>query len=150
MIAFLAFFNGTSFFGASAVVVFGALFMFLTIGVVTYSIIFPGITVGEDDESNSQDGLSASLSGVMRVLREDERDICMAIWKEGGTALQKDVRWTTGLTKVKTHRAVTRLVGRGVITVRKEGNRNKLLLASWLFKSIPDNSSQRLEDSHEI
>ena len=142
MIAFLAFFSGASLLGASTVVIFGAVFMFLTIGVVTYSVIFPGITVGEDDESNSQDGLSASFSGVMKVLREDERAICMAIWKEGGTALQKDIRWTTGLSKVKTHRAATRLAGRGVITVRKEGNRNTLSLAPWLIKK-PENQGRK-------
>jgi len=117
--------------------------MFLTIGVVAYSIIFPEILLEKDQKLNPEEGFLASFEGVMRVLREDERKVCMAIWKEGGTALQKDVRWVTGLSKVKTHRVVTRLASRGVIMVEKEDKGNRLSLASWLCKNTKDKNSAR-------
>jgi len=138
MVASIPFLQGSSLLRASILVIIGAAFMFLTIGVVTYSIMFPEIVLEKDQKFNVEEGFPASFEGAMKVLREDEKEVCMAIWKEGGTALQKDVRWATGLSKVKTHRVVTRLASRGVITVRKEGNRNTLSLASWLYKNTSD------------
>ncbi|TET26339.1 MAG: hypothetical protein E3J73_04740 [Candidatus Bathyarchaeum sp.] len=145
MVASIPFLQGSSLLRASMLVIFGAAFMFLTIGVVTYLIMFPEIVL-EDEKFNGEDGFPASFEGAMKVLREDEKEVCMAIWKEGGTALQKDVRWATGLSKVKTHRVVTRLASRGVITVRKEGNRNTLSLASWLYKNTSDKNPRESKD----
>jgi len=138
MVASIPFLQGSSLLRASMLVIIGAAFMFLTIGVVTYSIIFPETVLDKDQAINVEEGFPASFEGAMKVLREDEKEVCMAIWKEGGTALQKDVRWATKLSKVQTHRVITRLADRGVITVRKEGNRNKLSLASWLYKNTAE------------
>jgi uncharacterized membrane protein len=138
MVAFIPFLKESSFFRASMLVIFGAAFMFLTIGVVAISIIFPEIVLEKDEKLSSEEGFPDSFEDVMKVLREDERKVCMAIWKEGGTALQKDVRWITGLSKVQAHRVVARLASRGVITVRKEDRRNRLSLASWLYKNTKD------------
>ena len=145
MAASIPFLQGSSLLRASTLVIIGAAFMFLTVGVVSYSIIFPGIVLEKDQKFNAEEGFPASFEGAMKVLREDEKEVCMAIWKEGGTALQKDVRWATGLSKVKTHRVVTRLASRGVITVRKEGNRNTLSLASWLYKNTSDKNARESE-----
>jgi len=141
MAASIPFFQEGSFLRDSMLVIFGAAFMFLTIGVVAYSMIFPEIALEKDQKFNPEEGFPSSFEGVMKVLREDERKVCMAIWKEGGTALQKDVRWITGLSKVKTHRVVTRLASRGVIMVKKEDRRNRLSLASWLYKKPLDKNS---------
>lgn len=146
MAASAPFLQGSSLLRASMLVIIGAAFMFLTIGVVTYSIIFPETVLDKDQAINVEEGFPASFEGAMKVLREDEKEVCMAIWKEGGTALQKDVRWATKLSKVQTHRVITRLADRGVITVRKEGNRNKLSLASWLYKNTSDKNSRESED----
>ena len=146
MVASIPFLQGNSLLRASTLVIIGAAFMFLTIGVVTYSIMFPEIVIEEDQKFNVEEGFPTSFEGAMKVLREDEKEVCMAIWKEGGTVLQKDVRWATGLSKVKTHRVVTRLASRGVITVRKEGNRNTLSLASWLYKNTSDKNTRESED----
>jgi len=112
--------------------------MFLTIGVVAYSMIFPEIILEKDPRPNPDEGFTDSFEGVMKVLREDEKKVCMAIWEEGGTALQKDVRWTTGLSKVRTHRVVARLASRGVVLVSKEDRRNRLSLAPWICKNTPE------------
>jgi predicted membrane channel-forming protein YqfA (hemolysin III family) len=141
MLAFIPFLQESSLLRAYMLVIFGAAFMFLTVGVVTYSIIFPEIMLEKDQNFDPEKGFPASFEGVMKVLREDERKVCMAIWEEGGTALQKDVKWATKLSKVQTHRAVARLANRGVITVSKDGRRNRLSLASWLYKNTKDKNS---------
>ena len=132
------FLQESSFLRASILVISGAAFMFLTIGVVAYSIIFPEIMSENDEKPNPEEGFPDSFEDVMKVLREDERKVCMAILKEGGTAMQKDVKWMTGLSKVKTHRVVARLASRGVVKVSKEDRRNKLSLAPWLCKNTQE------------
>jgi len=138
MVASTPFLPWGSFLGASTLVIIGAAFMFLTLGIVAYSIIFPEIMIEEGENLNVEEGFPSSFEGVMKVLREDEKKVCMAIWEEGGTAMQKDVRWATKLSKVQAHRVVARLASRGVISVRKEGNRNTLSLASWLNKNTAE------------
>ncbi|MDH5450930.1 MAG: hypothetical protein OEX77_08555 [Candidatus Bathyarchaeota archaeon] len=149
MAASIPFLQGSSLLRASMLVIIGAAFMFLTIGVVTYSVVFPEIVLEKDQAFNVEEGFPASFEGAMKVLREDEKEVCMAIWKEGGTALQKDVRWATKLSKVQTHRVITRLADRGVINVRKEGGRNRLSLASWLYKNTSDKNSRESEDMNK-
>lgn len=138
IITFIPFLEESSFLKASILVIFGAAYMFLTIGVVAYSMIFPEIMLDKDEKLNPKEGFPDSFDGVMKVLREDERKVCMAILKEGGTAMQKDIRWMTGLSKVKTHRVVARLASRGVITVSKEDRRNRVSLAPWICKNIQE------------
>lgn len=140
MIASIPFLPWGSFFGASTLVIIGAAFMFLTVGIVAYSIMFPEIVL-EDEKIDFEEGFPSSFEGVMKVLREDEKKVCMAIWEEGGTAMQKDVRWATKLSKVQAHRVVARLASRGILSVRKEGNRNKLSLASWLHRNTSNKNS---------
>lgn len=140
MLALIPLLQGSSFFRAYMLVIFGAAFMFLTIGVVTYSILFPRGVLESDQKLDSEGGLPASFDAVMNVLREDERQICRAIWKEGGTMLEKDVRWVTGFSKVKTYRVARRLASRGVITVSKDGRLNRLSLAPWLYGNTEDSN----------
>jgi len=139
MVALLPLAQEFSFLKASILVMYGAAFMFLTIGIIAYLMIFPEIALEKDQKLNPpEEGFVAQFEDVMKVLREDERKVCMALWKEGGTALQKDVRWVTGLSKVKTYRVVSRLASRGVIAVEKNGKENRLLLAPWLYKNSTD------------
>lgn len=141
VLSFTPFLQASSFLRASILVISGAAFMFLTIGVVAYLMIFPEIVLDTDPKSNPEEGLPASFDGVMKVLRDDEKKVCMAIWEEGGTALQKDVRWATGLSKVRTHRVVARLASRGVVTVSKEDRRNRLSLAPWIGRNTAEKNT---------
>lgn len=122
----------------SILVIAGAAFMFLTIGVVTYLMIFPKVAPEEEHEFNREEGSSKAFEAVLKVLREDEKKVCEAIWKEGGTVLQKDVRWMTGLSKVRTYRVGKSLASRGIITVSKDGRLNRLSLAPWLYGNTTD------------
>ena len=127
----------------------GAAYMFLTIGVVAYLIVYPEIVLGVNKNFNSEQQHSSSFEDVMKVLREDEKKICLALQKEGGSAMQNDVRWATGLSKVKTHRVVARLAGRGVIRVVKEGRKNRLSLASWLYVTSKNEVAQESVNLNE-
>lgn len=135
MVAFFPLIQESSLLKAYVLVIYGAAFMFLTVGIITYLMIFPEIVLEKDQKLDSEEGFVGHFEDVMKVLREDERKVCMALLKEGGTALQKDVRWVTGLSKVKTYRVVSRLANRGIITVEKNGKENRLLLAPWLYKN---------------
>ncbi len=70
----------------------------------------------------------------MRVLNDDERKVIETLVAEGGTMLQKDIRWKTGLSRVKTHRILFRLAKRGIVSAEKYYNTNKIVLADWLTK----------------
>jgi len=80
-----------------------------------------------------QSGESA-LDAVLRVLNDDERKVIETIVAEGGTMLQKDIRWKTGLSRVKTHRILFRLAKRGIVSTEKYYNTKKIALADWLAK----------------
>jgi uncharacterized membrane protein len=67
-------------------------------------------------------------------LNEDERKVIETLVTGGGTMLQKDIRWKTGLSRVKTHRILHRLAKRGIVSAEKYYNTNKITLADWLTR----------------
>jgi hypothetical protein len=150
MVAFFPLIQESSLLKAYVLVIYGAEFMFLTVGIITYLMIFPEIVLEKDQKLNSEEGFVDHFEGVMKVLREDERKVCMTLLKEGGTALQKNVRWVTGLSKVKTYRVVSRLANRGIITVEKNGKENRLSLAPWLYKNSANKNPQQSEALNSI
>ncbi|MCW4019055.1 MAG: hypothetical protein NWF00_10330 [Candidatus Bathyarchaeota archaeon] len=76
---------------------------------------------------------SQTLEAVLRVLSPDERKVVEALAAtENRTMLQKDIRWKTGLSRVKTHRVIARLVARRIVQVEKYYNTNKVVLADWV------------------
>jgi uncharacterized membrane protein len=112
----------------------GPLVIFLSLS--AYALTFPEL--GEDKpeiEASSvpmvEKGESA-LNAVLRVLNEDEREVIEILVAEGGTMLQKDIRWKTGLSRVKTHRILFRLAKRGIVSAEKYYNTNRITLADWL------------------
>jgi len=76
----------------------------------------------------------SALGAVLRVLNDDEKKVIKTLVAEGGTMLQKDIRWKTGLSRVKTHRILFRLAKRGIVSAEKYYNTNKITLADWLTK----------------
>ncbi len=50
----------------------------------------------------------------------------------GGKHLQKLIVKESGLSKLKTHRILSRFAERGIVTVKKSGNTNEISLADWL------------------
>lgn len=71
---------------------------------------------------------------ALQLLESDERTIAQLLVDEGGYLLQKDISWKTGYSRVKTHRILTRLIRRGVVTSEKYYNTNKISLSTWLLE----------------
>jgi uncharacterized membrane protein len=110
----------------------------VVVAVLGYALVFPEFSGGKPEEKPSsvptvEKGESA-LGAVLRVLNYDEKKVIKTLVAEGGTMLQKDIRWKTGLSRVKTHRVLFRLAKRGIVSAEKYYNTNKITLADWLTK----------------
>jgi len=110
----------------------------IVVAVFGYALVFPELSKDKLEEKPSsvptvEDGEPA-LDAVLRVLNNDERKVIETLVAEGGTMLQKDIRWKTGLSRVKTHRILFRLAKRGIVSAEKYYNTNKITLANWLRK----------------
>ena len=108
------------------------------VGVLGYALAFPELGEGKPEIEVSsvpkvEEG-KAALDAVLRVLNEDERKVVETLVGEGGVMLQKDIRWKTGFSRVKTHRILFRLAKRGVVSAEKYYNTNRITLAEWLTK----------------
>ena len=86
--------------------------------------------VAPETPLRSQD---SSIDVARRLLESDERRFVDELVKAGGSLLQKELSWETGFSRVKTHRILVRLIGRGVVTSVKYYNTNKITLADWLL-----------------
>jgi uncharacterized membrane protein len=75
---------------------------------------------------------SRSIDVAIRMLEPDERRVVEALMGAGGTMLQKDLSRELGLSRVKTHRVLVRLLRRGVVTAEKHYNTNRIELVDWL------------------
>jgi len=105
--------------------------------VLGYSLVFPELREDKFEEKPSVLAVEkgeSPLDAILRVLNEDERKVIEILVAEGGTMLQKNIRWKTGLSRVKTHRILFRLAKRGIVSSEKYYNTNKIMLADWLEK----------------
>ena len=105
-------------------------------GVLGYAVLFPELSEKKPDAQSEsvpavEEGKSA-LDAVLQVLKDDEKKVVETLVAGGGTMLQKDIRWKTGFSRVKTHRILYRLAERGIVTAEKHYNTNKIELAEWL------------------
>lgn len=111
----------------------------LAVGIVGYVVTFPNIEARKRevklDWMPTVESRESALDAVLRVLDEDEKKVMEVLaHAENQTMLQKDIRWKTGFSRVKTHRVLYRLAKRRTITVEKYYNSNKVALAEWLTK----------------
>ena len=111
--------------------------LFVAIFVFGSAMFFPELSEKKIEDEPSPlpvvEKGESNLDAVLRVLKEDERKVIEAIVAEGGTMLQKDIRWKTGFSRVKTHRILVRLAERGIVSAEKHYNTNKITLADWLM-----------------
>ena len=110
----------------------------VAVAVLGYALVFPELgekkPEGKPSLLPAVEGGEPALDAVLRVLNEGERKVIETLVAEGGTMLQKDIRWKTGLSRVKTHRILFRLAKRGIVSAEKYYNTNKIVLADWLMK----------------
>ncbi len=110
----------------------------VAVTVLGYALVFPEISEEKSEGKPSSvpvvEKRESPLDAVLRVLSDDERKVIETLVAEGGTMLQKDIRWKTGLSRVKTHRILFRLAKRGIVSAEKYYNTNRVTLADWLTK----------------
>jgi uncharacterized membrane protein len=106
--------------------------------VFAYIILFPELSEHKETEqinkNNRETASELNVAGILRVLKEDEKRVVEALIEEGGTMLQKDIRWKLKLSRVKIHRILSRLAERGIVKAEKHYNTNKITLVDWLMK----------------
>jgi uncharacterized membrane protein len=105
--------------------------------VTVYAVLFPQIKVDKKPALTTAAQTTAeksqTLEAVMRVLNADEQKVINALGSSvDGAMLQKDIRWKTGLSRVKTHRVLARLAARGIVKAEKYYNTNRIVLADWI------------------
>lgn len=109
----------------------------IVVAVLGYALVFPELEKKPEGRPSSVPVVEkgeSTLDAVLRVLKEDERKVIETLVAEGGTMLQKDIRWKTGFSRVKTHRILYRLAERGIVSAEKHYNTNKITLEHWLMK----------------
>jgi hypothetical protein len=109
----------------------------LLILALAYVVLFPSIKYSRSNEKQPA-SISVSsvdqdpMSIVMRVAKPDERAALKVLIDSGGLCLQKDLTYKAKISKLKTHRIVSRLAERGIIEVRKSGKTNEISVPAWL------------------
>ena len=107
--------------------------LLIAISALGYSLVFPELSQEQARKPTSRlIEKESALSAVLRVLENDEKKVIETLSAEGGIMLQKDIRWKTGFSRVKTHRILLRLTKRGIVSAEKHYNTNKITLADWL------------------
>ena len=127
----------------SALPYFGVLFIVLIgvtvfcVGGLAYFLVFPEIkssrTVANVRTMQvASQNSTAPYESVVKTLNDEERRVIDVLKAHDGKYLQKYIKSETGLSRLKTHRIVARLVDRGIVTIEKFGNTNEVVLANWL------------------
>ncbi len=117
-------------------------------GGLAYFLAVPKIRIAERAagnivESASPQNILAPYVSVSKTLTSEERKVFDVLVSHDGKYLQKYIRAETGLSRLKTHRIVSRLAERGIVTLEKSGNTNEVHLSSWL------QNSNAVEQNHD-
>lgn len=84
--------------------------------------------------SNSPARTGEDWEVMLRTSKPEEKKVLGVLASHDGTYLQKFIVKESGLSRLRTHRIISRFAERGVITVAKSGNTNEVSLAPWLRK----------------
>ena len=107
----------------------------LGIGGVVYFFLFSEIRnitpIPQTAETKTIDKPS-SFESVLKTLNEEERKVINVLKVNNGKYLQKNIRYETGLSRLKIHRILSRFAERGIVSLQKSGNTNEVILAEWL------------------
>ncbi len=90
--------------------------------------------VGTVAEAVPKQVTEGAYDSVAKTLTADERKVLEVLTAHNGNYLQKYIRSESDLSRLQTHRIVARLAERGIVTLEKTGNTNKVQLANWLIK----------------
>ena len=120
-------------YGIVLIVVIGVILLGLA-GLIYY-YLFPELKsspgMQQQQIPSNQNGMS-SYESVLKTLNDDERKVLNVLKEHNGKFLQKYIRHEAKLSRLKTHRVLTRFAQRGIVTLQKTGNTNEVTLADWL------------------
>jgi uncharacterized membrane protein len=115
----------------------------ISIAGLAYYLAYPQIKMGsvktasfvpQQANVTSTNSSVSAFESIEKTLTEDERKVINTLNLHQGKYLQKYITKEADLSKLKTHRIVTRLAKRGIVTLEKTGNTNTVTLAEWLKK----------------
>ncbi|MDV3293134.1 MAG: hypothetical protein LYZ70_02580 [Nitrososphaerales archaeon] len=117
------------------------------IGGLVYYLALPEIRmITTPSELPSKTGNNTDNTGntgedwavMLRTSKPEEKKVLEVIASHDGRYLQKFVVKESGLSRLKTHRIISRFAERGIVMVAKKGNTNEVSLAPWLKKPAGD------------
>ena len=104
-----------------------------------YYLLFPEIKTGSASTGPPSPGTKAEpqkpgvdWAVLLRTSKPEEKKILEVIASHDGKYLQKFIVKESGLSRLKTHRIVSRFAARGIVVVSRSGNTNEVSLAPWL------------------
>lgn len=121
-----------------------ALSVIVAFVILSYLIAFPPIKYSKDAAIPPAGPMPNHqfdpLDILSRVLKPEERAVLEVLRNSGGSCLQKDIVFKTGLTKLKVHRIIVRLSEREIVQVKRTGKTNEVRVPSWLMQNHTDAS----------
>jgi hypothetical protein len=94
-------------------------------------------------ESVPSETATKEWSVLLRTSKPEEKRILEVLASHGGRYLQKFIVKEAGLSRLKTHRIVSRLAERGVLIAIRSGNTNEIALAPWLLKDATSEGTRK-------
>jgi uncharacterized membrane protein len=124
------------------------------VGGVVYFLKAPKIGMAEPTVISTVSSLSQAAvtpyESVSKTLTAEERTVLDILVSHEGKYLQKYIRTETGLSRLKTHRIVSRLAERGIVTLEKSGNTNEIRISNWLNEKPFSKISSKEKVEQEI
>lgn len=114
---------------------------------LVYYLAYPEIKIAAPPHATIANARSSppdakeSWETVIRTSKPEERKVLEVLAAHDGIHLQKLIVKESGLSKLKTHRIVSRFVERGIATAVKSGNTNEITLTPWLKQDLKDRKS---------
>ncbi|MDA4125013.1 MAG: hypothetical protein OK438_06155 [Thaumarchaeota archaeon] len=111
----------------------------VSVGGLAYYLAVPEIRTVATRSTDGTEGPSAARAPedwavVIRTSKPEERKVLEVLAAHKGSYLQKFIVKESGLSRLETHRIISRLVERGVVTATPSGNTNAISLAPWIAR----------------
>ncbi len=129
----------------TSLVTFSILSVVGVVGLVYY-LAYPEINTGAASAESppsaaptrppAQTTIKESWETVVRTSNPEEKKVLDVLAGHNGTYLQKFIVKESGLSKLKTHRIISRFAERGIVSAVKSGNTNEVSLSPWLKQDL--------------
>ena len=104
---------------------------------LAYPEMGPGPAATEQVSPAASGGEEMSWAVLMKTSKPEEMRVLEVLAAHEGSYLQKFIVKESGLSRLKTHRIISRFVERGNVVAEKSGNTNEISLAPWLHPEPP-------------